>query len=247
MIAILLGMAGWSTIAALVPGWSHTALLVSAGLTSLALLQAWVLDGTLNRRLTMQLSSMIPYTKEIEEEMTARVLNVLVEYGMIQPPESDADEEHERVLSDVMALLDAQGLRDEHGDTVIGRCLVLPRHDEGLALLVATPCPADEYDEQLKRKPSPVRFERNADGAIVLPPRWLLSKIEELADNPMLSEDARNAARIASRTVVIPDGVPVPSPTVAIPACNDDGSTTVMEALPAGLVFTLPRRVLSDF
>jgi hypothetical protein len=47
MIAILLGMAGWSAIAAVVPGWSYTALLVSAGLTSLALLHAWVLDGTL--------------------------------------------------------------------------------------------------------------------------------------------------------------------------------------------------------
>ena len=44
MIAILLGMAGWSAIAALVPDWSHTALLVSAGLTSLAVLQAWVLE-----------------------------------------------------------------------------------------------------------------------------------------------------------------------------------------------------------
>jgi hypothetical protein len=47
MIAILLGMAGWSTIAAMVPGWSDTALLVSAGLTSLALFHAWVLDGNL--------------------------------------------------------------------------------------------------------------------------------------------------------------------------------------------------------
>jgi hypothetical protein len=45
MIPILLGMAGWSAIAALVPDWAHTALLISAGLVSLALLQAWVLDG----------------------------------------------------------------------------------------------------------------------------------------------------------------------------------------------------------
>ena len=47
MIAILLGMAGWSGIAALVPGWSYTALLVSAGLTALALFHAWVLNGNL--------------------------------------------------------------------------------------------------------------------------------------------------------------------------------------------------------
>jgi hypothetical protein len=46
MIAIILSIAGWSAIAALVvPGWAHTALLVSAGLMSLALLRAWVLNG----------------------------------------------------------------------------------------------------------------------------------------------------------------------------------------------------------
>ena len=50
MIAILLGMAGWSAIAALVPGWAHTALLVSAGLMTLALLRAWVLDGDPQKR-----------------------------------------------------------------------------------------------------------------------------------------------------------------------------------------------------
>ena len=44
MIGILLGMAAWSSIAALVPGWTHTALLVSAGLMTLALLPTWVLD-----------------------------------------------------------------------------------------------------------------------------------------------------------------------------------------------------------
>lgn len=187
----------------------------------------------------MDLSSMIPYTKEVEQQMTARVLDVLVEHGMIEPPDGDADEEQERAVDDLMGLLDAQGLTNEHGEAEAGRCLVIPSHGEGITLLLATPCPADEYDEQLKRKPSPVRFDRNANGTIVLPPRWLVSKIEDLADNPMLPDEARENARIASRTVRISDGVPVQSPTVAIPLRNDDGSTTVLEALPAGIMFKL--------
>ena len=109
-----------------------------------------------------------------------------------------------------------------------------------LSLLLVTPCPVDPYDENLRRKPSPVRFDRNSCGEIILPGQWLLTKVEELAHNPALDEEQRVAALRFSRVAMVGDIVlPAEMQTLALSVPNTDGTTTVLEALPGGYILNM--------
>ena len=188
----------------------------------------------------MTAESMVPCTPEVMQAMTYRVTEVLLEYGVLRPPPDDSLEEAERFTDSAMELFQAQGLVNSRGAVGVGRCMLLPSRGEGLSLLLVTPCPVDEYDDNLQRKPSPVRFERTPEGAIVLPGRWFLSKVEDLADNPTVPDGLRETARQFSRTALVQPLVLSPEiPTVALNVPTQDGSQVLLEALPGGTTLTV--------
>jgi hypothetical protein len=188
----------------------------------------------------MTAESMIPCTPEVMQNMMYRVTEVLLESGVLPPPPDDSLEEAERFTDSAMEVFQAQGLVNSGGEIAVGRCMLLPSQGAGLSLLLVTPCPVDEYDDNLQRKPSPVRFERTSDGAIVLPGRWFLTRVEELADNPAVPEDLRDTARQFSRTALVqPLILSSEIPTVALQVGAEDGSQTLLEALPGGTTLTV--------
>ena len=188
----------------------------------------------------MTAESMIPCTPEVMQSMMYRVTEVLLEYGVLPPPSDDSEEEAERFGDSAMEVLQAHGLVNSGGDVAVGRCMLLPSQGAGLSLLLVTPCPVDEYDDNLQRRPSPVRFERTPEGGIVLPGRWFLTRVEELADNPAVPGDLRDTARRFSRTAVMEPLILSPEiPTVALNVRAQDGSQTLLEALPGGTTLTV--------
>jgi hypothetical protein len=188
----------------------------------------------------MTAESMIPCTPDVIQTMMYRVTDVLLEYGVLPPPADDSQEEAERFAGSAMKLFQAHGLVNPGGDVAVGRCMLLPGQGAGLSLLLVTPCPVDEYDDNLQPKPSPVRFERTSEGAIVLPGRWFLSKVEDLADDSAISEEVRDAARQFSRTALVgPLILSLETPTVALNVRAQDGSPTLLEALPGGTTLTV--------
>ncbi|MET0515345.1 MAG: hypothetical protein ABW047_08490 [Nitrospiraceae bacterium] len=82
----------------------------------------------------------------------------------------------------------------------------------------------DEYDDTLRRKPSPVRFERTSDGDIILPGRRFLTKVEGLADNPVVPQEVRNTARLFSRIALVEPLILSGIQTVSVTVRNRDGS-----------------------
>ena len=182
--------------------------------------------------------TMIPFTEDVLQQMLTRVLGELLANGLLEFEQDEAGDE--QIGDQFMELLRAQGLVDEHNSLPLGRCLLLPNQDGDLSLLLVTPCPADQYDENLRRKPSPVRFDRNAGGEIILPGQWFLAKVEELANNPALGEEQRMAALRFSRVARVEDIIlPPEMPTLALSVPNTDGTTTVLEALPGGTILNM--------
>src|SRR5215813_15104951 len=172
--------------------------------------------------------TMIPFTEGVLQQMLTRVLGELLAHGLLEFEQYEAGDE--QIGDQFLELLRAQGLVDEHNSLPLGRCLLLPNQDGDLSLLLVTPCPADQYDENLRRKPSPVRFDRNSCGEIILPGHWFLAKVEELADNPALGEEQRLAALRFSRVAMVGDIVlPVAMQTLALSVPNPDGTITVLE------------------
>ena len=189
--------------------------------------------------------TMIPFTDDVLKQMMTRVLDELLAHGLLEFEQYeegyDQDETgYDKAGDQFMELLRAQGLVDEQNNLPMGRCLVLPSQDGDLSLLLVTPCPADQYDENLRRKPSPVRFDRNSCGEIILPGHWFLAKVEELADNPALGEEQRLAALRFSRVAMVGDIVlPAEMQTLALSVPKADGTTTVLEALPGGYILNM--------
>ncbi len=178
---------------------------------------------------------MIPLTESVLSQMVARVLEALQDRGLVEP-----GPDGEKTADQVMRLCDAQGLVEE-GNLPLGRCLLLPRReDELFSLLLVTPWPADEYSEDLCRLPSPVQCQRNHRDQIVLPVRFLLAKFDEVANNPAVPESTRALALQLSRRV-LPGDILMPSDTktIAITIPESDGTTRMIEALPAGLVISV--------
>jgi len=182
--------------------------------------------------------TMIPFTEDVLRQMLTRVLDELLAHGLLEFEEDETGDE--QIGDQFMELLRAQGLVDDHNGLPLGRCLVLPSQDGDLSLLLVTPCPVDQYDENLRRKPSPVRFDRNACGELILPGQWFLAKVEELANNPALGEEQRMAALRFSRVAMVRDLVlPAEMQTLALSVPNPDGTTTVLEALPGGTILNM--------
>src|SRR5215472_11304847 len=182
--------------------------------------------------------TMIPFTENVLRQMMTRVLDELIAHGLLEFEQDEAG--YEKAGDQFIELLRAQGLVDEHNGIPMGRCLLLPSQDRDLSLLLVTPCPVDPYDENLRRKPSPVRFDRNACGEIILPGQWLLTKVEELANNLALGEEQRMAALRFSRVAMVEDIIlPAEIQTLALSVPNADGTTTLLEALPGGYILNM--------
>ncbi len=182
---------------------------------------------------------MIPCTKSLMDRMLGRVMEVMQERGLIEVGEND-----EATADQVMHVLEAHGMVTDDRNIPLGRCVLLPRResgpDPGFSLLLVTPCPADEYDADLRRKPSPVQFERTERGDIVLPSRWLITKLEELADNPAAPAALQPSALDLARRGHVRDMVlPPEMETVALTVAEADGTSRVIEALPGGVVISL--------
>jgi hypothetical protein len=74
---------------------------------------------------------------------------------------------------------------------------------------------------------------------IVVPGRWLVARLEELARNPAAPVQLRAEASKLSRRDVIPDLIlPAQLETVAVPVEGSGGEWSIIEALPPGYVIT---------
>jgi len=182
---------------------------------------------------------MIPCTESLMHEMLANVMRVMQERGLIQRVGTDDD----ALLDQIMNVLDLQGQKWMDDDVVIGQCVLLPPRpprELGFSLLLITPCPADEYDDELRRKPFPIQFDRTAQGEVILPARWLITQLERLAENPAAATALQTMALQLSRRADIRDMVmPREMTTVAITVNNADGTQSVYEAIPGGGVLDL--------
>ncbi|UVT20335.1 MAG: hypothetical protein H8K03_21635 [Nitrospira sp.] len=166
------------------------------------------------------------------EMMFADVAEIMVEHGLVE-----LQEDAEALALDVMNVLKAQGHVNANGDIVAGRFILLPSRSPEVSVLLVSPLPADPYDDELRRKPSPIQFDRTANGQIALPGRTMLTIIEELASNPVVHEELQvlclNFSRCAPplQDIVLPPE----AETIALPTERQD----VIEALVPGCILTL--------
>lgn len=175
---------------------------------------------------------MIPYSTSAMGEMFAHMAEIMVEHGLVEP-QDDA----EAFAGDVMNLLQSQGHVNDNGDVILGRFILLPSHSPEVSLLLVSPLPTDPYDDELRRKPSPIQFGRTESDQIVLPSRILLTIIEELASNPVVPEELKVLFLNFSRCALpFPDiELPPEVETVALPTEKHD----VVEALMPGWILTV--------
>jgi len=175
---------------------------------------------------------MVPYSNAAMGAMFAHMAEILVEHGLVEP-QDDA----EAFAIDIMNLLQSQGHLNAYGDVALGRFIVLPSQSPVVSLLLVSPLPADPYDDELRRKPSPIQFGRTASDQIVFPSRMLLTIIEELASNPIVPEELQVLFLNFSRCVLpFPDIVLPPEvETVALPTEEQD----IVEALMPGCILTV--------
>jgi hypothetical protein len=182
------------------------------------------------------MARLIPCTGAILEGVFTRVMEVLVEHGLLAPSANA-----KAMAEEAIRVFASQGLTNEHGDMPMGRCLVLLDR-EGVALLLATPCPADQFDKNLRLQSSPITFRRTDKDEIIVPGRWLLAKLEELSRNPVAPPKLQQLALQLSRHGMLDDILlPPEAETLAVTVQETEGPPTIIEALPAGQVITLRR------
>lgn len=175
---------------------------------------------------------MIPYSDAAMEAMFAHVADIMLEHSLVEP-QDDA----EAFAADIMTLLHSQGHVNDLGDVSLGRFLLLPSQIPKISLLLVSPLPIDPYDDELRRKPSPIQFRRTTNDQILLPSRMLLTIIEALASNPVAPEDLRLLClNVSRRALPFPDIVLPPEvETVALPTEHHD----IVEALVPGCMLTV--------
>jgi hypothetical protein len=183
------------------------------------------------------MARMIPCTDAILERCFTRVMEVMVEHGLLAPSANA-----KAMAEEAIRVFASQGLTNEHGDMPMGRCLVLLDR-EGVALLLATPCPADQFDKNLRLQSSPITFRRTDKDEIIVPGRWLLAKLEELSRNPVAPPKLQQLALQLSRHGMLDDILlPPEAETLAVTVQETEGPPTIIEALPAGQVITMRAR-----
>ena len=172
---------------------------------------------------------MIPYSDAAMGEMFARMAEILVEHGLVKP-QDDAD----AFAGEVMTLLHSQGHVNDNGEVSLGRFVLLPSQSPEVSLLLVSPLPADPYDDELRRKPSPIQFGRTENDQIVFPSRMVLTILEELASNPVIPEELQQSFLNFSRCALpFPDfELPPEIETVALPTEKHD----IVEALMPGWI-----------
>ncbi|MDO8475035.1 MAG: hypothetical protein Q7W02_02365 [Candidatus Rokubacteria bacterium] len=172
--------------------------------------------------------------------MAAQVMEVMNEYGLIDVGD-DPQANAEANANAVMRVFKAQGLMTANGDVRAGACILLPGASAGAGfkLLFTLPAIAEEHDgATLQRKRSPVTFGRTPQGEIIVPARWLLAKLEDLASNPSAPRDVRSLALALSRAKRDDIVLPAEAETVAV-AVDYADERVIFEALPAGLVVSV--------
>ncbi len=176
---------------------------------------------------------MIPCTDAIMNKMMGAVLKIMVESGLV-----DVQEDVEAMAEQSMQVFLEHGLTTESGDVKMNQCILLP--PPGIHLLVALPWPADQYGPELQRKSPPIQFERTEQGEIIIPFRSVLGKVEELVSNPAASEALQAFALDMSRRAESRPDIVLPASveTVALKIEEEDGTTTITEALAAGTVIS---------
>jgi hypothetical protein len=183
------------------------------------------------------MARMIPCTDAILERCFTRVMEVMVEHGLLAPSANA-----KAMAEEAIRVFASQGLTNEHGDMPMGRCLVLLDR-EGVALLLATPCPADQFDKNLRLQSSPITFRRTDQDEIIVPGQWLLAKLEELSRNPVAPPKLQQLALQLSRHGMLDDILlPPEAETLAVTVQETEGPPTIIEALPAGQVITMRAR-----
>ena len=181
---------------------------------------------------------MIPCTDAILERCFTRVMEVMVEHGLLAPSANA-----KVMAEEAIRVFASQGLTNEHGDMPMGRCLVLLDREGKIALLLATPCPADQFDKNLRLQSSPIEFRRTDKDEIIVPGRWLLAKLEELSRNPIAPPKLQQLALQLSRHGMLDDILlPPEAETLAVTVQETEGPPTIIEALPAGQVITMRAR-----
>lgn len=172
---------------------------------------------------------MIPYSDAAMGDMFAHMAEILVEHGLVQP-QDDA----EAFAGDVMTLLQSQGHVNDNGDVILGRFILLRADSLEISLLLVSPLPADPYDHELRRKPSPIQFDRTENDQIVFPSRMVLTIIEELASNPVIPEELQRSFLNYSRCALpfADFELPPEIATVALPTDKHD----IVEALMPGWI-----------
>ena len=172
---------------------------------------------------------MIPYSDAAMGEMFAHMAEIMMEHGLVEP-QDDA----EVFAGNVMNLLHSQGHMNDNGDVILGRFILLPSNGPEVSLLLVSPLPVDPYDDDLRRKPSPIQFGRTENDQIVLPSRMVLTIIEELAGNPVIPEDLQVSFLNFSRCALpFPDfELPPEIETVALPTDKHD----IVEAIMPGWI-----------
>jgi hypothetical protein len=175
---------------------------------------------------------MIPYSDAAMGEMFAHMAEILVEHGLVE-----SQDDAEAFAGDVINLLQSQGHVNDNGDVILGRFILLPSNSPEVSLLLVSPLPADPYDDELRRKPSPIQFGRTASDQIVFPSRMLLTIIEELANNPVVPEELQGLfLDFSRRALPFPDiELPPEVETVALPTEKQD----IVEAMMPGWILTV--------
>src|SRR5574338_724391 len=111
----------------------------TAGLTLHCML---VRSAIKESRMASKGRKMIPYSNSAMGEMFAHMAEIMVAHDLVEP-QDDA----EAFAGGVMNLLQFQGHVNDNGDVTLGRFILLPSHGPEVSLLLASPLPADRYDD----------------------------------------------------------------------------------------------------
>lgn len=138
------------------------------------------------------------------------------------------------------ALARQYGFVNEQGDLALGR-LVFEKFGlerVGAARIYVrfiTPVPAGLYTEDLQRKTPPIRFDRTAEGEIIIPGRWWHLNFERLGEDASAPPDVRQQAARMARHARFSDALlPASLETIAIVVPDEKGEMVPHEAVPPG-------------